>query len=97
MTEATRLNEGDKAPAFSLPNDKGDTVSLADYAGKHALRFPIAIDNEAAASTRYRATVTPMLMVLAADGRVAYKHVGQLDAQVVQAAVASLAPKPALP
>jgi peroxiredoxin len=70
---------------------------LADYAGKHALRFPIAIDNEAAASTRYRATVTPMLMVLAADGRVAYKHVGQLDAQVVQAAVASLAPKPALP
>ncbi len=29
---------------------------LADYAGKHALRFPIAIDNEAAASTRYRAT-----------------------------------------
>lgn len=70
---------------------------LADYAGKHALRFPIAIDNEAAASTRYRATVTPMLMVLAADGRVAYKHVGQLDAQVVQAAVASLAPRPALP
>ena len=39
MTEATRLNEGDKAPAFSLPNDKGDTVSLADYAGKRVIVY----------------------------------------------------------
>ena len=39
MTEATRLTEGDKAPDFSLPNDKGDTVSLADYAGKRVIVY----------------------------------------------------------
>lgn len=65
---------------------------LADYAGKHALQFPIAIDTEANASKRYRATVTPMLMVLATDGSVAYKHVGQLDEQVVRDAINSLTP-----
>ncbi|HIE5094166.1 TlpA disulfide reductase family protein [uncultured Stenotrophomonas sp.] len=70
---------------------------LAGYAGKHDLRFPIAIDSEGDASRRYRATVTPMLMVLATDGSVAYKHVGQLDEQVVQAAMKSLAPGIALP
>ena len=39
MTEATRLTEGDKAPNFSLPNDKGDTVSLADYSGKRVIVY----------------------------------------------------------
>ena len=28
------LNEGDKAPPFSLPNQDGQTVSLADLKGK---------------------------------------------------------------
>ncbi len=70
---------------------------LADYAGQHALQFPIAIDSEGDASNRYRATVTPMLMVLATDGSVIYKHVGQLDEQVVRAAMNSLTPVAALP
>ncbi|HGM7334572.1 TPA: peroxiredoxin family protein [Stenotrophomonas maltophilia] len=70
---------------------------LAGYAGRHDLRFPIAIDSEGDASKRYRATVTPMLIVLGNDGSVAYKHVGQLDEQVVQAAMTSLAPDLALP
>lgn len=39
MTEATRLTEGDKAPDFSLPNDKGDTVSLSDYSGKRVIVY----------------------------------------------------------
>ncbi|WP_273415369.1 thioredoxin-dependent thiol peroxidase [Corynebacterium appendicis] len=39
MTEVTRLTEGDTAPAFSLPNDKGDTVSLSDYAGKRVIVY----------------------------------------------------------
>ncbi|GEM_PF-4235685 len=38
-----------------------------------------------------------MLMVLGSDGSMAYKHVGQLDEQVVQAAMTSLAPDLALP
>ena len=39
MTEATRLTKGDKAPEFTLPNDKGETVSLADYAGKRVIVY----------------------------------------------------------
>jgi peroxiredoxin Q/BCP len=33
------LIEGVKAPSFSLPRDGGDTVSLADYAGKKLVVF----------------------------------------------------------
>jgi thioredoxin-dependent peroxiredoxin len=33
------LNEGDKAPDFSLPRDGGDTVSLADYKGKKVVVY----------------------------------------------------------
>ena len=28
------LNEGDKAPAFTMPADNGEAISLADYKGK---------------------------------------------------------------
>ena len=65
---------------------------LADYAGKHALAFPIAVDDQGEVSKRYRATLTPMLMVLAADGSVAYKHVGQLDTGTVQAVANAMNP-----
>jgi peroxiredoxin Q/BCP len=37
MTE--RLSEGDVAPAFSLPDSEGNTVSLADYAGKRVIVY----------------------------------------------------------
>jgi thioredoxin-dependent peroxiredoxin len=33
------LNEGAKAPAFRLPRDGGDTVSLVDYAGRKLVLF----------------------------------------------------------
>jgi peroxiredoxin Q/BCP len=33
------LVEGAKAPAFRLPRDGGDTVSLADYSGKKLVLF----------------------------------------------------------
>jgi peroxiredoxin Q/BCP len=33
------LTEGAKAPAFRLPRDGGDTVSLSDYAGKKLVLF----------------------------------------------------------
>lgn len=65
---------------------------LADYAGAHALQFPIAIDSEGKVAKHYRASLTPMLMVLATDGSVAYKHVGQLDADSVQAVATALNP-----
>lgn len=39
MTDATRLEAGDRAPAFSLPDDAGSTVSLSDYAGKRVVVY----------------------------------------------------------
>ena len=39
MTEQKRLEIGDQAPAFTLPNDSGETTSLADYQGKRVLVF----------------------------------------------------------
>ena len=39
MTEPTRLQEGDVAPAFTLKNDKGETVSLADFAGQRVIVY----------------------------------------------------------
>ncbi len=35
----TALSEGAKAPAFHLPRDGGDTVSLADFAGRKLVLF----------------------------------------------------------
>jgi len=31
------LQEGDQAPAFSLPNQDGETVSLSDYNDKNVI------------------------------------------------------------
>lgn len=67
---------------------------LAGYAGKHALAFPIAVDDQGEVSKRYRATLTPMLMVLVTDGSVVYKHVGQLDTETVQAVAKAMNPGP---
>lgn len=35
----TNLNEGQPAPDFSAQTDKGETVSLKDYAGKHVVLY----------------------------------------------------------
>ncbi|GAB3078409.1 thioredoxin-dependent thiol peroxidase [Corynebacterium aquatimens] len=39
MSERHVLTKGDKAPDFSLPNDKGETVSLSDYAGQKVIVY----------------------------------------------------------
>ncbi|WP_342318315.1 thioredoxin-dependent thiol peroxidase [Corynebacterium mayonis] len=39
MTENIRLEQGDSAPTFALSDDKGTTVSLADYAGKRVIVY----------------------------------------------------------
>jgi thioredoxin-dependent peroxiredoxin len=39
MPQTTRLAVGDKAPAFSLPDADGDTVSLADYKGRKVIVY----------------------------------------------------------
>ena len=39
MTEQKRLEIGDQAPAFTLPNASGETTSLSDYQGKRVLVY----------------------------------------------------------
>ncbi|MDP9443471.1 MAG: thioredoxin-dependent thiol peroxidase [Actinomycetota bacterium] len=39
MTTTTRLQPGDEAPAFTLPDDRGRTVSLADFAGRKVVVY----------------------------------------------------------
>lgn len=39
MTEATRLDKGDTAPDFTLTDDSGTQISLADYAGRKVLVY----------------------------------------------------------
>lgn len=39
MTEYSKLEPGDTAPAFTLPDADGNAVSLADYAGKKVIVY----------------------------------------------------------
>lgn len=39
MTEQNRLSPGDTAPAFTLTNDRGEDVSLSDYAGQRVIVY----------------------------------------------------------
>ena len=39
MTDTARLEAGDKAPAFNLPDADGNTVKLADYKGRKVVVY----------------------------------------------------------
>ncbi|CAM3213610.1 thioredoxin-dependent thiol peroxidase [Corynebacterium gottingense] len=39
MNDQIRLEKGDTAPAFTLTNDKGEQVSLSDFAGKRVIVY----------------------------------------------------------
>lgn len=39
MTDTVRLQPGDTAPAFTLPDADGNPVSLADYAGRRVIVY----------------------------------------------------------
>src|SRR5205085_7535352 len=39
MPQTPRLEEGDKAPAFSLPDADGNTVKLSDYKGRKVIVY----------------------------------------------------------
>jgi len=41
----THLKPGDKAPAFSLPNQDGDTIALKDFKGQKLVLFFYPKDN----------------------------------------------------
>ena len=54
---AARLSAGDPAPAFSLPDANGETVSLADFAGRRVIVY------------FYPAALTPACTTQACDFR----------------------------
>lgn len=39
MTDQIRLDQGDAAPAFRLPNDEGELVSLSDFADQRVIVY----------------------------------------------------------
>ncbi|MGH6653624.1 MAG: redoxin domain-containing protein, partial [Actinocrinis sp.] len=39
MTETARLEPGEQAPQFTLPDADGKTVSLSDYAGRKVIVY----------------------------------------------------------
>ncbi|WP_394282286.1 thioredoxin-dependent thiol peroxidase [Corynebacterium sp.] len=39
MTDSSRLSVGDTAPAFTLLNDEGESVSLSDFSGQRVLVY----------------------------------------------------------
>jgi len=39
VSDPTRLSPGDPAPAFTLPDDRGGTVSLAEYSGRRVVLY----------------------------------------------------------
>ena len=39
MTDTVRLEAGDKAPAFSLPDADGKTVKLSDFKGRKLIVY----------------------------------------------------------
>lgn len=73
MTESTRLNVGDKAPEFSLPNDAGTTTSLSDFAaaGERVLVY------------FYPRANTPGCTKEACDFRDSLAQLGDLDIKVL--------------
>ena len=71
MTEQKRLEIGDQAPAFTLPNDSGETTSLADYQGKRVLVY------------FYPRANTPGCTTEACDFRDSLTHLNDLGIEVV--------------
>ena len=65
------LEQGKKAPSFTLPHQKGDKVSLEDYIGKHVVLY------------FYPKDMSPGCTTEACDFRDKHESFGELNAVVV--------------
>ena len=71
MTVSSRLAEGDTAPDFTLPDDRGNEVSLKDFAGERVLVY------------FYPRANTPGCTTQACDFRDAIEELNDLDVRVI--------------
>ncbi|AJE33943.1 MAG: thioredoxin-dependent thiol peroxidase [Corynebacterium humireducens] len=71
MTVSSRLAEGDTAPDFTLPDDRGNEVSLKDFAGERVLVY------------FYPRANTPGCTTQACDFRDAIEELNDLDVKVI--------------
>ena len=71
MTVSSRLAEGDTAPDFTLPDDRGNEVSLKDFAGERVLVYFYPRANRPGCTTQ------------ACDFRDAIEELNDLDVKVV--------------
>lgn len=71
MTVSSRLAEGDTAPDFTLPDDRGNEVSLKDFAGARVLVY------------FYPRANTPGCTTQACDFRDAIEELNDLDVKVI--------------
>lgn len=63
---------------------------VSDYVARERLEMDVVMDLEGELTKAYNVGMTPLLIVLDRQGVVAYKHVGQLDDDVVQGALNSI-------
>ena len=81
--DAAARNNGNRAfemVGISLPPHE----TAADYARQHGFAFPVVNDTDDRLRQRYTATMVPMVVVIQ-DGKVIYRHVGQLKERSVDA------------
>ncbi|MEN5039501.1 TlpA disulfide reductase family protein [Stenotrophomonas sp. TWI1149] len=81
--DAAGRNNGNRAfemLGVSLPPHE----TAADYARQHGFDFPVVNDTDDRIRQRYTATMVPMVVVIQ-DGKVIYRHVGQLKDSSVNA------------
>lgn len=70
---------GGHAEMLGVTND--DPAAATAYAREHALPFPVVALQDRRTAMLFRARKVPMLMVIGADGRVRYSHVGVLNSK----------------
>lgn len=81
--DAAGRNNGHRAfemVAVSLPPHD----AAPGYASQHGFAFPVINDVDARITQRYSATLVPMVVVIE-DGKIIYRHVGQLKDSSVNA------------
>jgi peroxiredoxin len=96
---ASRLASSGRPRAQVIGLGHGDDGELRTYAAAHGFAFPVAAVSDRRTLALFRAGAVPLVVVVAADGRVHHAHVGRFDSEraiddVLAAMARSLASHP---